>query len=421
MYQSQANADRRQHSSSLRATLLGLGTVPRNVVLLGVTSMLTDMSSEMVVAVLPVYALYFLHLSPAAFGVVDGLQQGGASLAKLAGGWYTDRSRRYKTVAASGYIASVISRLGLLLGGASAAMLTPMVALDRIGKGIRTAPRDAIISLTARRDALASAFGVHRALDTCGAMLGPLLGFAVLQWIRDGYDVVFVISVGLAAIGAAVLVAFVDSPSAPVGAEVTPAAGQRRWPRPFIRIAVSAAVLGLASISDSFIYLSLQRTLGFDAQYLPLLYVATPSVYLLLAAPIGALADHVGSGIVIIAGYAGLFAVYLALSSALPAIVVAVLCVTLLGAFYASTDGVFAALASAELPREQRATGLAMVGTLQDVGRMAASVMFGWMWSHTSTRTAVQQFQIMLVIAVLAAGALLWPMLIRRRATISRD
>src|SRR6188768_1322919 len=108
MYQSQVNADRRQRSSGMRGTLLGLGTVPRNVVMLGVTSLLTDMSSEMVVAVLPVYALYFLHLSPAAFGVVDGLQQGGASLAKLAGGWYTDRSRRYKTVAASGYIASVL-------------------------------------------------------------------------------------------------------------------------------------------------------------------------------------------------------------------------------------------------------------------------------------------------------------------------
>jgi len=412
VYQSQVNADRRNRSAGIRSTLLDLRSVPRSVLLLGVTSLLTDMSSEMVVAVLPVYALYFLHLSPAAFGVVDGLQQGGASLVKLASGWYTDRSRRYKTMAASGYIASIASRLGLLAVGSNAALLTPLVALDRIGKGIRTAPRDAIISLTARPDALGSAFGVHRALDTCGAMLGPLLGFAVLVWIRDGYDVVFVISLGLAAIGAAVLVAFVDSPAAPPDAGSIRTVKRTRWPRRFVRVATSAGILGLASISDSFIYLSLQRRLGFGTEYLPLLYVATPAVYLSLAAPIGAVADRVGSATVIMAGYAALFAVYFALSSNLPATVVAIVCVALLGAFYASTDGVFAALASAELPGELRATGLAMVGTCQDVGRMAASLLFGWMWSHPASISAVQQFQVMLVIAAFIACTLLWPMLI---------
>lgn len=109
------------------------------------------MSSEMVAAVLPLYAIYFLHLSPLAFGVVDGLQQGGASLVKLAAGWFSDRSRWHKEVAASGYLASALSRLGLLLAGPSASLLAPLVALDRVGKGIRTAPRDAIISLSVNR------------------------------------------------------------------------------------------------------------------------------------------------------------------------------------------------------------------------------------------------------------------------------
>src|SRR4029453_12420208 len=94
---------------------------------------------------------------------------------------------RYKTVAGSGYGASALSRLGLLAAGATAGWLTPLCALDRIGKGIRTAPRDAITSLSVSRRSLAAAFGVHRTLDTLGAVLGPLLGFVILRQIRDGH------------------------------------------------------------------------------------------------------------------------------------------------------------------------------------------------------------------------------------------
>ena len=118
------------------------------------------------------------------FGVVDGLQQGGASIVKLAAGWFTDRSQRHKSVAAAGYLASAVSKLGLLVAAGGASALTLLVVLDRLGKGIRTAPRDAIISLSVPRGAMASAFGIHRALDTTGAMLGPLLAFLVLRWIR---------------------------------------------------------------------------------------------------------------------------------------------------------------------------------------------------------------------------------------------
>ncbi len=416
MYQSNIGAELRARSRDSGTNNLGRRHVQRNVWLLGITSLLTDMSSEMVTAVLPLYAIYFLHLSPLSFGVVDGLQQGGASLAKLASGWFTDRSGWYKGLAASGYTASLLSRLGLLLAGPSAAMLAPLVALDRIGKGIRTAPRDAIISLSVSRGALAAAFGVHRALDTCGAMLGPILGFFVLRWIRDGYDVIFVFSVALAAIGLAVLVVFVEPPTAAL--EVAPArtAGKvTALPPAFWRVAGSAAVLGLASLSDSFIYLSLQRRLGFTAEYLPLLYIATPAVYLTLAAPVGRLADRVGSARVIMVGYGAMLALYFVLTSALPATTTAVLCVVLLGTFYAATDGVFAALASAVLPANQRATGLGLVGTLNDVGRMAASLTFGWLWTREAVGYAVVQFQLVLVAGIIVALALLWPILIGNR------
>lgn len=411
MYQSGRKSDLRRHHADRKAR--GLRSIQRNVWFLGLTSLLTDMSSEMVVAVLPVYALYFLHVTPATFGVIDGLQQGGASLVKLIAGLATDRTRRYKTIAASGYGASLLSRLGLVLAGPSAAWLTPLVALDRIGKGMRTAPRDAIISLSVARADLGTAFGVHRTLDTIGALLGPLLGFAILLQIRDGYDVVFVISVALAAVAVAVLVTFVRSPAASLDSP----AERLEIPRDarFSRVAASAALLGLATVSDSFVYLSIQRLLEFPIEYLPLLYVATPGVYLTLATPAGRLADRFGSARVVTAGYAAMLLLYVMLGSGLPSIAIGLAAVILLGVFYAATDGVFAALASAALPAERRAAGLAAVSTANDVGRMIASVVFGVLWASGATN-AFRYFQIGLVVALCVVAMLLWPMLRSARA-----
>lgn len=409
MYQSQRPVELSDRPVATAGRAIGFAAPGRNVWMLGLTSLLTDASSEMVAAVLPVYALYFLRASPAAFGVIDGLQQGGASLARLAAGWFTDYSRRHKAVAATGYLASVISKLGLLVVAGSAGALTLLTLLDRVGKGIRTAPRDAMISLSVPRAALASAFGIHRALDTAGAMIGPVLAFVILAWIANGYDVVFVVSLALGVIGVAALVLFVDTSTLPEA--TTEPRHSPGWPRcsaRFYGIACAATLLGLATISDSFIYLTLQQKAGFDVKYLPLLFVATPAVYLVLAVPAGRLADRVGRPAVIAAGYLGLLALYAALSSPLPPVLVAVLTVGLLGAFYAMTDGVFAALASAELSAEQRATGLALVGTGNDVGRLVSSVVFGWLWSRGSPDAAVVVFVPMLLAAVAASGIISW-------------
>ena len=362
----------------------------------------------MVAAILPLYALYFLHASPTMFGVIDGLQQGGASVVKLAAGWFTDRSQRHKSVAAFGYLASAVSKLGLLVAASGASALALLTVLDRAGKGIRTAPRDAIISLSVPRGALASAFGIHRALDTAGAMIGPLLAFLVLRWIADGYDVVFIISLALAVIGVAALVLFVDTSAMPGTIEEQPEATTSQLSPRFISIAILAAVLGLATISDAFIYLSLQRKLSFDHRYLPLLFVATPAVYLTLAIPAGRIADRVGRAAVILGGYSALLVLYVILSSAASSLTTIAICVLLLGAFYAMTDGVFAALASAALPAERRATGLGIVGTCNDVGRLVSSMVFGWLWSRGTPDTAVRTFVPVLLIALVVSLTVIW-------------
>jgi MFS family permease len=259
---------------------------------------------------------------------------------------------------------------------------------------------------------MAAAFGIHRALDTTGAMIGPLLAFVVLRWIANGYDVIFAISLALAIIGVAALVLFVDTRDimAPV-IDQPRALPARWWSARFVSIAAIAAILGLATISDAFIYLSLQRKLGFEAGYLPLLFVATPAVYLTLAVPAGRAADRFGRTSVIIAGYAAMLLLYVVLSWSASSLATMIVCVALLGSFYAMTDGVFAALASSELPPEHRATGLAIVSTCNDGGRLLSSVMFGWLWSRGTPDMAARSFIPLLAVSLGVSIVVTWRVL----------
>jgi hypothetical protein len=152
--------------------------VSRNVVNLGLTSLFTDVSSEMISTILPMYMLFTLRMTTLQLGVVDGVYQGASAIMRLAAGVTADRSGRHKEVALAGYGLSAVCKLGLLAVGGAFGPLVAIVLADRTGKGIRTAPRDALISLSSPRSQLGVAFGVHRALDTAGGLVGPLVAFA---------------------------------------------------------------------------------------------------------------------------------------------------------------------------------------------------------------------------------------------------
>jgi MFS family permease len=376
---------------------------------LGLTSLFTDISSEMVSSVLPIYLVFALHRTPLQFGVIDGLYQGAAVVVRLASGVLADRWRRNREVAAAGYALSAAAKLGLLAAGNAWTLLAGILVLDRIGKGVRTAPRDALISLSSAPGRLASAFGVHRTFDTAGALLGPLVAFGILAVMADAYDVVFVSSFCLAAIGLAALLLFVENPqgaapgsvtaSVSLGAAVRLLRGYR-----FRALLIAGALLGLVTIGDSFLYLGLQRRLALDVSVFPLLYVATALVYLALAIPAGRLADRIGRGRVFLGGHALLLLAYLGLL--LPAVGpgAAVLCLGLLGAYYAGTDGVLMAIASRFLPANLRTSGLALLTTATGVTRFLASVTFGALWSWASLETAVALFLAGLAAALVVAS-----------------
>ncbi|MBG0829542.1 MFS transporter [Planomonospora sp. ID67723] len=358
--------------------------VPGNVLALGGVSLVTDISSEMVTAVLPLYVTLSLGLSMLQFGALDGLYAGLTALVRLAGGQLADRWQRRKLVAGAGYGLSALSRLGLLAAGASVPLLGAAIAADRAGKGLRTAPRDAMISLSAPPDALGHAFGVHRAMDTFGALLGPLAAFAVLTATAGAYDAVFVVSFCVAVLGVLLLVMYVRDRREPLppgaagsGAVSLRAAAGLLRDAPFRHVCAVAAVLGLVTVSDAFVYLLLQKRGGLGPEYFPLLPVGTAAVYLMLAVPAGRLADRLGRVPVFLAGHVALAGAYLLLLG--PGWLVPVL--VLHGAFYAATDGVLMALAGPVLPERLRASGLALLQTGQAVARMFSSVLFGALWT----------------------------------------
>jgi MFS family permease len=405
MYQIENAGHVLREEGGLAATKARLPHVSRNVVLLGLTSLFTDVSAEMVATILPLYLVFGLGMSPVQFGILDGLYQGVAAVVRVVSGVAADRWRRYKEVAALGYGLSAVCKLGFLAAGSAMTALTTVVVLERTGKGIRTAPRDALISLSSTPARLATAFGVHRALDTAGAMMGPLVAFALLALAPGAYDAVFVVSFCIALIGLAILVLFVQNRAPAATSDKRDRASLRRALRllgmkRFRRLVLVAGALALFTMSDGFVYLGLQRQLDFDPRFMPLLYMSTAVVYMALAIPVGRLADRIGRMRVFLAGYVLLLLVYgslLAPPLGMPSLLLYVL---LFGAYYAATEGVLMALASSALPESLRGSGLALLVTGTSLARLLASVAFGALWTWAGIDTAVVAFGLGLLVAV---------------------
>lgn len=390
----------------------GASTAPRMispvVLSLGLTSLLTDVSSEMVNSLLPLYVVLHLHLSPLQFGVIDGLYNGFAiALLSLAAGFLADRHTRQKGVALTGYGLSAVCKLLLLGVGTTYGWILLVVGLDRIGKGIRTAPRDALISLNTPAVAYASAYSVHRAMDACGSLLGPLVAFSLLALLPGAFDAVWVASFFFAMLGVAALWLFVPraaSPSTPdVSRPAMPIGTLLRTPR-FLALAGCGALFALTTISDGFVYLMLQKKSSTAAGYFPLFYVATATGYMVFSIPAGKLADRTSRSAVFLGGYIMLIALYgvlFFLDQTSTAVMIG--CLAVLGLYYAATEGILMALASASIPAERRTAGIAIIATGIGLGKLCSSILFGTLWQAIGPQKSVLVFAASMAVVLLVA------------------
>ncbi|MGA5065789.1 MFS transporter [Streptomyces exfoliatus] len=396
--------------------------VPGTVLALGAVSLVTDVSSEMVTAVLPLYLVLGLGLSPLQFGLLDGLSTGATALVRLLGGTVADRGGRHKQIGGLGYALSACSRLGLLLAGGATGWIATAIAADRLGKGVRTAPRDALITLHSPPEDLGRAFGTHRAMDTVGALLGPLAAFALLWATADAYDAVFAVSFCVGVFGVLLWVLLVPGRTREAkgpGGVSTKQAAEPAAPRArggllaglrspaYRRIVLCAGLLGAATVGDSFLYLLLQRRLAFDAVWFPFLPLGAAGVFLLLAVPAGRLADRIGRRAPFLYGHGALLLAYGLLLAPLPDTAVLLGVLVLLGVFYAATDGVLMALTGPFLAEGRQAGGLALVQTAQALARVGAAVAFGAVWTAGGPETALVAALLALAAALCCAARLL--------------
>jgi MFS family permease len=270
-----------------------------------------------------------------------------------------------------------------------------------------------MISLSTPRSQLGSAFGVHRALDTTGAMIGPLVAFALLAIAPLAFNSIFVISFLFALLGVAILVLFVQPRRTAADAAAPERQASLRGAfalvgnRRYRALLLAGGALSLATASDAFIFLALQEKIDLQTSVFPLLFVGSSTTFMLLAAPMGRLSDRIGRGRVLLAGYVLLLGVYALLLAPLGGWMLLVAALGLLGTYYAATDGVLMALGSAVVPEDVRGSGLALLRTTTSGARLLASLIFGALWTVWSIDAAVACFGCALILAGVLAGVLL--------------
>lgn len=350
---------------------------------LGVVSLCMDTSSELIHSLLPLFMVTTLGTGAVAVGLVEGVAEAAALVTKLFSGVLSDRLGRRKALALAGYGLSALTKPGFALAGSVGAVLAARFA-DRIGKGIRGAPRDALIADLTPPAIRGAAFGLRQTLDTIGATLGPLLAVAAMAALHDNIRGAFWIAVLPAGLAVAVLAVGVAERRAPPAARAAPIrrAELAELGGAFWAAAAIGAVLSLARFSEAFLVLRAADT-GFSETLVPLVPAAMSLAYALSAYPAGVLSDRIERRRLLAPGLAVLLAADAVLALArTPA--VTFVGVTLWGLHMGLTQGVLSALVADTAPPRLRGTGFGVLSLLSGAALLAGSVLAGVLWDAVS-------------------------------------
>ena len=371
----------------------------RNVVLLGTVSFFADVSSDMVVPLLPAF-LVTLGAGAAYLGVIEGAAEATAALLKYLSGRWADRVRRLLPLAVAGYALAALARPFLALARAPWQVLA-VRNVDRIGKGLRTSPRDKLLAASTSEDRLAEAFSFHRGMDHAGAALGPLLASALLFAWPGELRRVFLLAAVPGGLAVVALFAVKERPQERKQRDPDGEAGGR------IRVpARLLAAIGLFTLGNSTDALLLLRasTLGVPTAHLPLLWALLHVVRALSSWPIGRAADRIGRRASLIAGWIWYALCYAGFALARgPGQLWALFAAY--GLVAALTEGSERALIAAAVPPERRGTALGVYNLVSGIGLLAASILAGQVWEHVSPQAALLLGAALAVAAAAALGA----------------
>jgi MFS family permease len=390
-----------------------LRSLPSTVWLLGAISLLNDAASELVYPLIPLYLATVLAAGPRALGIIEGAAEATAALLKLVSGVWYDRVRRAKGFVFVGYGLAAIARPAIAFVTAWP-MLLVLRVLDRLGKGLRSSPRDALLAHAVPAAQRGFAFGVHRAFDNAGAVIGPLLAAALLAWQVPIREILL-----WAAVPGALTVALTLVIREPDVIEV-PKASRPEWawatlPPAFRRLLAALALFTLGQASNAFILLRAAE-LGLPPTQVAMLWAAVATTSTLLAVPLSALSDRVGRVPLLASGWMLHALLFVALAWIVsPGMLWAI--ALLMGLYMAATEGAERALVADLVARDSLGSAYGWYYLTKGLLLLPASAVFGWIWTSRSASAAFLTAACLVAAATVLLALWVWPAV---RARVAR-
>ncbi len=354
----------------------------RNIYISGLVSFFMDISSEMIYPLVPLFLANVLGVSKSAIGLIEGVAESTASILKVFSGYLSDRLGNRKWLMVAGYGLSTLTR--------------PIIALaktwhhvfafrffDRFGKGIRGAPRDALIAESTEKEFLGRAFSFHRSLDTMGAVIGPALAFFLLGIFSNDYRMVFWLSIMPGIIAVLLIIFFIRETNKPA-TELSerPKFTLKYFDWRFKFFVIIAAIFALGNSSDVFLILRAEHK-GIPAIMIPVVYMFFNLVYSISAIPAGIAADRFGKKRVILTGFVLFALLYYGFAVAANATAIWIL-FGFYGVFMGLTEGIQKAFLATIIPQQFKATAFGVYNTIVGMAMLPASLIGGWLWDHVS-------------------------------------
>jgi MFS family permease len=360
------------------------GPIPRPVRLLGWASLFTDAATEIIYPLLPVYLSRVLGASATSLGIIEGVAEGVNSLLKIASGWVSDRRRERRPIVILGYTLSSLAR-PLIAMSSSWLQVLAIRALDRTGKGIRGAPRDAMLAAHADAASRGRLFGFHRAMDHTGAVVGPIIATIFLAFFPGQYRLLFALTAIPGVLAVATLFR-VEEKVGPVEHRERLEGSQQRLPNELYTVLGIIFLFSLGSSADAFLLLRLADAMG-SATFLPLLWAAHHVVKASLSTWGGGLSDRLGRRYVIVIGWVVYSLVYLGFALVTNAVAFVALFL-IYGVHFALAEGSEKALVADLTPMHQQGTSFGLYYGVLGVGMLVASIAFGIVYDRVSPAAA---------------------------------
>ena len=387
-------------NSSARSNKKGIFTLNRVILVLGFVSFFTDLSSNMIIPILPLYLTTVLHVQIGSIGIIEGIAESTASILKLFSGWITDRLGKRKLLMLIGYGLSNLTKPFFALSGSWSQVLIIRFS-DRFGKGIRTSPRDALVADSTTKEERGKAFGFRRSMDALGAALGPLVAFGILAIYTGNYRLVFWLSVIPGILAVILIIIFLKDKDRREHGEKAklPKFGFRNLNRNFIGFSLISTLFTVGNFSDAFLALRAQDA-GMLPTFIPLAFFAFNISSSIFSMPIGMLSDRIGRRPILISGFLTFAVIYYGFGIAKSVLWIWVLFV-LYGLYYAFTEGVQKAYIADMVPEGQRGTAMGTYNAMTGLAALPASIMAGYLWQTFGPMVAFNTSSAIAVIAAL--------------------